>query len=225
MATIFFVTALAHLAFAGIGSFYRYEAYLLALGAVVIASQLSDRIRRPQESRHAKALPRPIHAAILVLAVLLMAPLVVRGGLALSEIQRATANIFQQQYQMGLFVRQFYQDSTVALNDIGAVSFLADIRCLDLWGLATPEVMKKKMRKDYHTKDIGELIKEKGARIAIVYDNWFGGQTGGLPRAWTKAVQASEFSNLVRDLREFSSALPKEVTQTGRYTENLTAAR
>jgi hypothetical protein len=74
---------------------------------------------------------------------------------------------------MGLFIRDFYQGSTVALNDMGAVDFLADIRCLDLMGLANVDVARKRIQGSYHTEDIRELGRQTGARIGIVYDTWF----------------------------------------------------
>ncbi len=82
----------------------------------------------------------PKNLACGALALLLFFPLAMKGGRLLWFLPQCTTNIYEQQYQMGLFVRRYYQNSTVALNDIGAVNFLADIHCLDLLGLANAEV-------------------------------------------------------------------------------------
>ena len=57
----------------------------------------------------------------------------IRGIASLGNIPQASKNIYEQQYQMGLFLETFYSSEKVAANDIGAIHFLADIQCLDLW--------------------------------------------------------------------------------------------
>jgi hypothetical protein len=136
-------------------------------------------------------------------------------------------------------MRDFYQGSVVALNDIGAVDFFADVRCVDLVGLANMQVGRKKLHGDFHTADIFAVSQESGVRVAVVYDSWFGGAIGGLPAAWTKvgewtiannlvagdktvsfyAVDPSEITPLIQHLRDFSSRLPASVLQSGKYTE------
>jgi hypothetical protein len=140
---------------------------------------------------------------------------------------------------MGSFIRQYYQGSAVALNDIGAVNFFADIHCLDLWGLANRDVTLLKREHNYHTRDIAALSKQAGARIAIVYDYWYAGEVGGLPPEWVRvgqwtirnnvilgggtvsfyALDPGEVSRLIQCLREFSAKLPRDVMQSGSYLE------
>jgi hypothetical protein len=140
---------------------------------------------------------------------------------------------------MGVFINQYYQGSTVALNDVGAVNFLADIHCLDLWGLANRAVTSAKRTHNFHTRDIASLSRQAGARVAIVYDHWFAGEVGGLPAEWVRvgqwtiqnnvvvggdtvsfyALDASEVSHLSQCLREFSLRLPRDVIQSGSYLE------
>jgi hypothetical protein len=49
---------------------------------------------------------------------------------------QASRNIYEQQYQMGMFLKRCYPGKAVAVNDICAVSYLADVRLVDLLGLA-----------------------------------------------------------------------------------------
>ena len=133
---------------------------------------------------------------------------------------------------MGRFVRRYYQNSTVALNDIGAVNFFADVHCLDLWGLANAEVAAAKRKHTYQVGDIDRLSKQTGPRIAIIYDDWF---TGGVPLGWIRigrwtirdnvivgsatvsfyAVEPGEARYLSESLSDFSSQLPADVIQQG----------
>jgi hypothetical protein len=239
MGAILLVTAFPHVEFVQVSPLFRYDAYLFALAVLFLASQLPivipDLPARTSFSR--ELVPKYFAAGALVL--LLFFPLAVKGSRLLWFVPQCTTNIFEQQYQMGSFARQYYQGSTVALNDVGAVNFLADIHCLDLWGLANRDVTALKREHNYHTRDIAGLSKQAGARIAIVYDYWYAGEVGGLPAEWVRvgqwtirnnviaggdmvsfyALDPSEVSRLSQCLREFSLRLPRDVIENGSYLE------
>jgi len=163
----------------------------------------------------------------------------VKGTRLLWFLPQCTNNIFEQQYQMGSFVKEYYQGSSVALNDVGAVNFLADIDCLDLWGLANRDVTRLKRDHNYHTRDIAVLARQAGTRMAMIYDEWYAGQVGGVPAEWLRvgqwtipdnvilgeatvsiyALDNSEVPRLIQSLREFAPKLPRDVIQSGPYLE------
>jgi hypothetical protein len=229
--TIFLATTLLHLLLAGTRWFYRYEAYLVALGISVIAIRISEYLPEKLSIKFDKSfiLKHRVAALLILFAI---SPLAARGGLALRKTPLATKNIYEQQYQMGLFVREFYQGQAIAANDIGAINYLADIECLDLWGLANLEIAKLKREKNYRTQQIYEMTKQKEVKIAIVYDHWFASdEIGGLPSQWVKAgqwkilnnvvcggdvvsfyaVDQSEIDPLIENFKAFLSRLPKDV--------------
>ncbi|MGB7591476.1 MAG: hypothetical protein WBO19_09570, partial [Terriglobia bacterium] len=236
MTAIFVAIALAHIQFCMVALFFRHEAYLVALGIVVIVAQLADQLPQKLFGTPADRALVPKHVGGVLLAAILIYPCAVRAGAAMIYLPQASKNIYEQQYQMGLFIKRYYQGSTIALNDIGAVNFLADVHCLDLWGLATYEVTELMRHHEYHTADILRLSKADGVKVAMVYDKWYT-PIGGLPRAWVwvgqwalpdnvvaggdtvsiYAVDESETAPLMQKLQDFSPLLPKEVIQSGRY--------
>jgi hypothetical protein len=236
MTAIFVAIALAHIQFCMVALFFRHEAYLVALGILVIVAQLADQLPQKLFGTPADRALVPKHVGGVLLAAILIYPCAVRAGAAMIYLPQASKNIYEQQYQMGLFIKRYYQGSTIALNDIGAVNFLADVHCLDLWGLATYEVTELMRHHEYHTADILRLSKEAGVKVAMVYDKWYT-PIGGLPRAWVwvgqwalpdnvvaggdtvsiYAVDESETAPLMQKLQDFSPLLPKEVNQSGRY--------
>jgi hypothetical protein len=236
MTAMFVAIALAHIQFCMVALAFRHEAYLVALGIVVIVAQLADQLPERLFGRPADRALIPKHVCGVLLAAFLIYPCAVRAGTALVRLPQASKNIYQQQYQMGLFIKRYYQGSTIALNDVGAVNFLADVHCLDLWGLATYEVTELMRHHEYHTADILRLSKEARVKVAMVYDNWYA-PIGGLPRDWVRvgqwtipdnvaaggetvsiyAVDESETVPLMQKLRDFSPLLPREVNQSGRY--------
>jgi hypothetical protein len=236
MMGIFVLIALAQFQFCLVGLFFRYEGYLMALGIVVVVVLGADQLPQKLFGTPGHRALVPKHVGGLAIAALLIYPCMVRACAAIIWLPNASKNIYEQQYQMGLFIKKYYQGSTIALNDIGAVNFLADVHCLDLWGLGSYEVTQLMRRHDYHTQDILRLSKEEGVKVAMVYDPWYT-PVGGLPREWVwagqwalpdnvvtggdavsiYAVDESETLPLMQNLRDFSRLLPQHVKQSGRY--------
>lgn len=232
---IFIVTTCLHMQFAETGFFYRYEAYLVCLGVFVIGISLPD--WWPKEFRIERG-ERPIahYFPLALISCFVLIPFLLRGTVSLIRIPQATTNIYEQQYQMGLFLKEFYEGETVAANDIGAINYLADIKCLDLIGLGSLDVARAKRTGNYSTERIYRLAKARRTKIAIVYKDAFG-LYGGLPPPWIEighweilnnvvcgsrivtfyAVDPAEKNTLVANLRQFSSRLPTGIIQSGLY--------
>jgi hypothetical protein len=110
MGAILLLTALPHVEFVQVPRLYRYDAYLLALGVLFLTSQfpivVSDLPIRPPFN--GKLVPKYLAAGALVL--LLFLPLGMKGLRLLWFLPQCTTNILEQQYQMGLFLRRYYQN-------------------------------------------------------------------------------------------------------------------
>jgi hypothetical protein len=236
---LFICAALAHLQFGKISYFYRYEAYLITLGLFVIAYAFSE-IRcliTPWRQKIRRIIV--ISVIMLYFSVQGLPSLIGRSSVSYKRIPSACRNIYEQQYQMGLFLMYFYPESTVAVNDIGAVSFLGDVHMLDLVGLASADVLRSKTECSYTTQQVDQLSRNRDVAIAIVYDSWFQFENiRGVPSEWIKvgewkinnnvicgdnvvsfyAVKVSEKERLINNLRLFSSILPVSVGQSGLYT-------
>jgi len=224
---VFIGSTLLHLSFAQAGWFYRYDAYLVLTGLVAIAVDLWN--RKPAWRMNWSGSPR--RTAVSLLLLLVFSPLYIRAGRLLLTIPQATRNIYEQQYQMGRFLGRYYRGVPVAVNDIGAVSFLADSRLLDLVGLSDMECARLKLRKDYSDQMVLDLAERRGVKVAIVYRDWF------LSARWSEVGQWRTRDNvactrdnvsfcgtdsaatveLVRNLTAFAPELPAGVEQSGPY--------
>jgi hypothetical protein len=208
----------------------RYDSYLVAVGLFVVftgVGYLTERREGEQRKDFAGI-------SIVVFLIFVMAlPLAERGVRTSVKVVRAAANIYGQQYQMGRFMQKYYPGETAAVNDIGAVCFLGNIRCFDVWGLATKEVGDLQLNKTFTAANIEEAARRSGARVAVVYDQFFRlvGIDADLPRSWIKvgewripdnvvcvrdtvsffALNESEAAFLAANLRDFVPSLPKEV--------------
>jgi hypothetical protein len=220
---------LLHLQFASVGWFFRYEAYLVALGLSALACNLLDLMA--WEGR----LPRIVLVVIAAAIFVIGKPMAVRGVAALTGFRNASYNVFEQQYQMAKFLNRYYNGASIAANDVGAINFINDLHCLDLVGLANREVFRLKRVHAYDTEAMESLADRAHVRIAMVYKTWFDGKRGPkIPAGWELvgewrvtdngflggdtvgfyAAGPQETEYLARSLESFSPQLPQTVVHT-----------
>lgn len=201
---------LVHLTFAQTGWFFRYEAYLLA--ALVVAAWTSVGPRQlaewPPESGGAG------RAVVLILGAVLLQPLVHRAYTAVVMPRYACGNIHEQQVQIARFLAAHRRGEVVALNDIGAVNFFADIDCVDLFGLADRELGDLRIQGGTTRDDLERVTQRRGARLAVLYESWFA-RGGGLPARWKKVATWTISDNLVCGdaTAAFWALVPEEVSR------------
>ena len=232
MLTMFLGTAVFHLLLSGVGQFYRYEAYLVGAGLLLICVNIGTAI--PETARNAKAFRGGAILALILLAF------VERGLPSLRQIPIATTNIYEQQYQTARFLSRFYQNASVAANDVGAICYYANIDCFDLMGLANLYVARKRLAGEYDSRQLYTMTRMKDVTIAVAYEKWFERPDfGGLPSEWSKvgeweiennivcageivsiyAVDLSARKTLISSLEQFAADLPPTVRQRIYFTE------
>ena len=177
MGIAFLAVAAMHVLFAQVGWFYRYEAYLVYVGLVVIMLEVGELFSsRPAEARSW----RPA----LVLAGLCLAwPIGTRVIHSHSVTVRGCLNIYRQQIQMARFLDEFYPGASIAISDIGAICFFTDARCLDLRGLGDTEIARLRLEHQYSRSNLERIVRSRRVEIAVTYENLL---KSGLPRSWTK---------------------------------------
>jgi len=161
-----------HLVVGDVGWFFRYEDYMVMLLGVAIILQVND-VFVP------RVVWRPVWLATAVLVVAVVGATFVicihRGDVGLRSTPWALKNIYDQQYQLAHFLKANPQYSSVAIGDLGAISYFNDdLRVLDLEGLALNGVPTEALGKDnLHPPLIRQLVKRNGAQIAIVFPDYF----------------------------------------------------
>lgn len=224
--TIFILTicTLLQLSFASTGWFYRYEAYLV-LSTIIIVAIVVSKYWKSFTTEFTKGL----QLVALFVTVILFFPLILRSAAAYTKASQACTNIYEQQYQMGSFLKKYYNTDTVAMNDIGAASFFMNGKIVDLWGLADFDVAKSKKNHTSTPEFLNNHANEKNVKIAVVYDSWF---DSSLLHHWQKvatwqiknnvicgdsivsfyAVQHEAIPSLKTNLNNYKNSLPSDVT-------------
>jgi hypothetical protein len=218
--------------------YHRYDSFLVAIGLMAIAHVYVE-FAKVLQSEWAE--PKLTHYAKLSITASLMIGIVLASGMAwqmcryrvtsdINTIPQACKNIFEQQQQMGEFVHRYYSGQGVALNDIGAVDYLADIHLTDLAGLGSIDVARARLQSNFNTDTIRSLT--KGTKLVIVYESWF--QAVPFPSEWTKIGQWQIQGNVIcgcdtvsiyvtdaRDasaglynLHQFGTTMPTDIIQT-----------
>jgi len=210
--------------FADVGWLFRYEAYLVGFGIFVLAVVLADwavaGVRTPDLTAF---------ATLLFVVFLSGYALMSRVAVAALTVPQAARNTYEQHYQMGLFLKQYFPGAKVTANDIGAINFLADIRCLDMNGLAN--------RDTFDLKTAGLLTREamtaltRGSAVAILYERIFG--PDWVPPGWSKvgswkipnnaiaedptvyfySTEGNNPQDLAAKLLQFGSHMPSDIEQ------------
>lgn len=219
---MFIMAALLHAVFASFGWFYRYEAYLIVLGTFHLS-----KLGLQWWSRNGIAgLRRHWVPVLLVAAVMYSLPM--RGLNAFRNSMRAIYNIYEQQYQMGLFFREYYKGATIAANDIGAISYFGDLNTIDMWGLGNNEIAKARKGGYWNNAFIQKIVSDQHTRAVVMYDSWF---DKDLTKPWVKVATwtmpynyicgdiyvtfygttVAEAEALKKDLQSFEGKLPKDV--------------
>lgn len=232
---VFVVTTILHMQFAQAGWFYRYEAYLMALGLVAVLAGIADfgAVLQRGSFQNPRDLARGL--SIFGVAIFLMVPAFDRGLIAWTLAPQAMNDRYIEHVIPARFIERFYGDDVVMVNDIGAPCFYSDAKILDIYGLGTKEPLEfRREPNGYDKDDLEKWAREEGAKIAIVQMGW-GQITGRLPESWTYvalwdvprnvvfgdteigwfATSEDEVEPLTAALAEFFPEVPPEVVQSG----------
>ena len=251
MASILILVAFLHLFLIGATyenqNFSRYEGYLISIGLLVIFLSIRDYIPKTLSLDYLKLYITEIKKKTLNYKIQLITSLIViffifytftpRSIYLIRRTPQASNNIYEQQYHMGLFLKEYYEGECVAVNDIGAINYLADIECLDLRGLASTDIAKSIVNDELDEEVVYKAAKRRDCKIAIIYEDKDYGYD--IPSQWTKvgewkikynvvagddtvsfwAVDSDEIAELIKNLQEFSDYLPHTVKESGNYTD------
>ncbi|MGC1782711.1 MAG: hypothetical protein WA708_09345 [Acidobacteriaceae bacterium] len=215
-----------HLDLAKLGWMWRYEAYLIASGifALFVAAAENMTIASDDISRR-----RP--AAVAVLVICGLASLSFRAVQGTAAILPSIETIYDQQFQMAQFAREYYARDPIIANDVGAISFLGDHRMIDVFGLGSIAVTNSRINHRYTPATLNAIALRGKASVAMVYSNWVRSLTGGMPH-WTKVAEWNyTFGNsqVLNGRRvTFYAVLPKDVPYLKRslqeYAQRLPSA-
>ncbi|MDX1936621.1 MAG: hypothetical protein SFU21_05875 [Flavihumibacter sp.] len=216
------IAGVMHGALAQFGWFYRYEAYIIVLGTLHLTKM---GLTWWQQNGWIVLKKQWVLGAVFFL---LLFNLPLRGANSFRNSIRAIYNIYEQQYQMALFMQQFYKGQTVAANDIGAITYYAKLNTIDLWGLGNNKIADARKNFYWNNDFLQQTVKTTNTRVAVIYDSWF---DKDLTKPWHKVatwempynyicgdikvtfygITETEAATLKNNLAAFQSQLPRDI--------------
>ncbi|MCR4399733.1 MAG: hypothetical protein NUV35_02460, partial [Syntrophomonadaceae bacterium] len=239
IAAVFVALTLAHLALASVGWFYRYEAYLVALGTFALGALIGA--SRTTFARLWKEKPLFVRALLAFLLSVGTTSLAARGAIALQETPLAMQDRLYEHIAPARFVARYYNRDAIVANDIGALTYYTDARVLDAYGLGSREpVVFRRENDGYGPNDLAGWASDESARLAILQVQW--SEIGPrIPPSWIQigewviprnvvfgdlrvgifALNEAESALLMHHLQEFAPEVPQQVRQEGPYVDQL----
>ena len=221
---------LLHYEFAKTGWATRYEAYLVVL-AILTLGATAILWAKQQESQQRRF--DVLFGAPLLMTLIIMPRIFLCAG----TMMNAAEQIYSQQFQMARFLAAMYPGETVAVNDIGIVSYWEPRRIVDVFGLASPEIARLKLSGRFNSSALAKIVSREGVHVAIVYPEWL---NQNLPDTWTLvgkwqlpphilspvqvvggasvsfyAPHPNDISRLRQALTVFAPCLPHGIVQSG----------
>jgi hypothetical protein len=152
-AQLFAAASLLHVLFAKVGSYGRYEAYLIAMTVAVLAPAFGGPSSRTM---------------VLTGGALVSFPFLARAREVAQSLEPNERVVCRDQLPMARFLASEFAGGTVAVAEIGAVSWLAQGRVVDLLGLGNLEVAR---HIEAGTYDAGSVDGVAGdADVAVLFD-------------------------------------------------------
>jgi len=98
-------------------------------------------------------------------------------GIFAITIGKNTDNINDQQVRIAYWIKaNVPPDETIAVNDIGAITYLTKNRIIDMAGLVTPEVLTyRTYRWEDNLDSLFYLLKKNNVNYIVIYDQWYEG--------------------------------------------------
>ncbi len=154
----------------------RYEAYLMALGflALILSAEQWGLIFKW------KGQPFSVRIILLFGVAWVLIPFGMRAGFFSWNLPRGSNNIYSQQIQMSRFVERYYPKSSIAANDIGALTYFSNIQLTDMVALGDQEMLPLILNRQNTPGNVQALAESREVEIAVIYDSWVS--------AWTPAT-------------------------------------
>jgi hypothetical protein len=169
-----------HFTFSPIYWAYRYDAYLLGF-AIFVATVTSAELLGALPSGHLV-----LTAAIVLLTAYL-------GDYREALLPRAeiagAKNVWVEDVAVAEFVARYYPDETIAINDLGAITYYSDAHVVDVAGLGDLEPLLIQRRTHRYTRDdVHEWVGSHHARVAILQVDW-SYMIPLVPGEWSKVIE------------------------------------
>jgi hypothetical protein len=181
---------IGHLFFGTFGWIQRYEAYLYALTFAFLTPPVFAVVRQIEPWKRGLGW----RLGMIFIAAFLGVHAIKRIGKGALDAYWGPRNINDQQVQMAVLVKEAFPNGTIALNDIGAVSYYTNAKIVDFAGLGSSEIARLIRSRTLNREAVTRITTREGVEAALVYDDWF---PVHIPRHWERVGEMRIQNNRV----------------------------
>ena len=177
-----------HYAFSPMFWVYRYAAYLVEFAVFAAAAVMADWLESGPVETKWRSRGRGM-LLVAGIAALTCGITDVRNGIHPAKEIRKTTQTYFEHYAAAKFLARHYPAATVAINDLGAVTFFTEARILDIFGLGDIEPLRIKRKSGGYTKaDVLSWTARYRPEIGIFQLAWAWVQPR-IPDEWIKTAE------------------------------------
>lgn len=155
---LFVCVAVTHLVLARVGWLYRYEAWLIGWGVLVLGL---EGVRGARAGR-------------FLVGVVVAAPLLVRSVDAFEAYSPGSRLQSDVNVALASWVQAEWPAAVIAVDDLGAIAALSHARTVDLAGLGTTEITLLHLRGEWGPAHVSGVLARRGVGMAITGPRWKG---------------------------------------------------
>jgi hypothetical protein len=155
--------------------FDRYDIYAVASLLAVLVYVYRAPLQRLLQTQS----PIWVGCQAMVLLIFVSQPYL----MAIMFTPIASNNIYEQQYQMQKFIKNYYR-APIAVNDLGLTTYGNSHYVLDLWGLGSLEALKARLGGGKSGAWMNRLAQSHDIQAAIIFDRWF----PNVPQNWIRVA-------------------------------------
>lgn len=206
-----FILLAVHVFFFRYGWFFRYEAYIIITSLLFNAGAIIKLLPQMKIASQKAAIAVIITGALFYMYKTHESRIVL--GTEWAPV--AMNDRYVEHVYTAKFLKEYYNSSTVVLNDVGAAAYFSDVKILDIYGLASFEPAKFA---PYLFTSRTDVFRSKSGTYRKEFDKWITGnngeiailQTGGwyirsfIPPEWEKIGMWEIPSNVVFGDKEVS---------------------
>ncbi len=160
---LFVLVAATHLALARVGWLFRYEAYLVGWGVLLLVTPARLLLATQSALR------------VTPVALCVAGPVLVRAAEAFDRYDVGARSAYDTNVATARWVADTWPDATVATHDLGALAFYTDATLVDLAGLGTTELTRMHLDGAFTPDSASEVLTRRGVQIAFTGRTWMGG--------------------------------------------------
>lgn len=164
---------------------YRYEAYIIAIGIIGLIINLFDIFKFGTNE---------LKTASVILTFILFSLCISRAVDSVWNAPVMSRNVYEQPYSTAQFLKEYYNNSTVVLNDIGACTYFTNIKLVDFVALGSKETLDLKIQNNVNSESLGRLSQDKNVEIAVLYDEVWDDY---IPQNWRRAAELQIENNII----------------------------